>query len=619
MLFWPALRCAAQQTEPEVKVTAQEKEYLIATPIYKARIGADGNVHSLRVKGIEFLDDRITGSAGASFFVEHPIALPTLTVEGRTITATNGVYTVKYTFEEGFFTLTLRQSSPKGAAYIFICAATAAYVENLGVTGVAATPVDYDWPDVKIAVPTGEYLELHGGSRVWGRNLGRQVWERSDIAPNTDYTLTVIPGQRGPYTPTLNQLTAMTVRFSHADQLVPAGEPAEFEVRFDNNSNQTISSEMAIRAESSEGRLLMEDRKLFSCKPHESTTLSWKLAPQHPDFYSVSCQATLGGAMAKQSTTFGYDVGAIAPVTQQPADFATYWQEVTTEATAEEVKLTRLEDPVYSTNSVTVYRIGMTAAGHTCFGWLSVPKYPGRYPGLLMLPGDRVRYIGPNAALAECGFVVMTIEPTGQAVSGALKPLIVLASTDLNNPKVFGLRAMVVRYLRAVGALASVSEVDANRLAVTGVGLGGGMAMLLGALDERIQAVAPDVPNFCYVEMGMASPTWPYREVAAYLRGHPDQQQAVVQTLRYFDVANFVEKITCPVLISAGINDPFSKPANIFGVYNRLPGPRSLKLYIAGHEGGSILHWEEKIRWFGQVLGKPTPPPAAPDARAGTP
>lgn len=152
---------------------------------------------------------------------------------------------------------------------------------------------------------------------------------------------------------------------------------------------------------------------------------------------------------------------------------------------------------------------------------------------------------------------------------------------------------------------------------MTGVSLGGALAMELAALDERVWAVAPDVPYFCNIELGNTQPEWPYPELHDYLRRHPEQRNAVMQTLRYYDVANFAEQITCPVLISAGIDNLYSRPTGIYGVYNRLAGPHNLKLYIADHIGGNNVHWVEKIRWFTKVLGGPSPQPAGTPATEG--
>jgi len=406
-------------------------------------------------------------------------------------------------------------------------------------------------------------------------------------------------------------LTILTASIDSNDALVPAGKSTELQLRFENSSNQPINTDVATHVESYLGTVLLDERKPLTCPPRQSVTLSWTLAPNKPDFYTADWTVSLNGTPKKQSLTFGYAVDALAPPVQTPPDFTDYWNRVVADANAAKVTLTRLEETTRSTGTVTVYRIAVAADNFNCFGWLAVPKFPGKYPGLLLLPGDRVRYISPNAPLADCGFVVMTIEPTGQEINTALKPLITQVSVNLNDPAQFGLRQVMIRYLRAVTALTTVPEVDPNRLAVSGVGLGGGMALILGAIDERIQAVAPDVPYYCDIELNRADPSWPYREIAAYLSQHPDQEQAVLQTLRYYDAANSAPLVTCPVLTSVGINDTYSRPTTIFGVQNRLAGPKAIKVYPGGHEGGGIKHWETKIRWLSQVLGRPTPLNAA--------
>jgi cephalosporin-C deacetylase len=606
---------------PDVQIVTQDGGgYLVTTPVYRARIGVDGNLHAISVNGQDFLDDKVPGSAGGSFFVDRPVTLPAMTLQESTLAATDGTYAILYEFFEGYLTVTLRQSSAKGAAYAVIGAAPVSYVENLEAGTLAATPAEHDWGDVRFALPTGEYLELRGGSRIWGRGINRQVWERSNLAPNKDYSLMLIPGQGKPRQPELAQLTTLALTVNGQDNLIPGGTPVELTGRFTNNSRQPINSEVLVRVETSLGTTILENRKPFTCAPHDTTTLTWTLQPPAPDFYSVASAITLNATTNRTSTTFGYDVDAIAPPSQAPHDFATYWAQVTAEARALPVKLTRLEDPSRSTSTVSVARVGFESEGATIFGWLCVPKFPGRYPGILLLPGERVRYITPNAALADCGFVVLTVEPTGQPVDGAIKPLWPRASANLLSPATVGMRALTVRYLRALSALATLPEVDAHRLAVSGIALGGGMALVLGALDERIQAVAADVPFFCHVDYGRQTTTWPYRTLEVFHTGAPEQQEAALTTLRYFDVANFVERVTCPVLISAGIHDTYSRPTAIYGIANRLAGPHAIKLYPAGHEGGGTKHWQEKIRWLSEVLGSPSPlppPPTVPAAGEG--
>ncbi len=584
--------------------------YLVTASAYTARVAGDGNMHSLRVNGVEFLDDQLPSSYGASYFDDKPIALQHLSLDGHLLQVTDGLYTLKYLCEPGGITLTLRHTNQKEVSFIAVGSAKIAFVEDLHVKTMATAPADFHWADVRLTMPTGEFLDIKGGSRIYGRQVGRQIIEAGNLAPNRDWVLKLLPGRGTPPAPALTQLTGLTISMPAADHLVPAGEEVNIQVNFTNNSNQQVNSEIALRITSSTGVTVLDERKPLSCLPHQSVVCNWKLTPANPDFYLARCSVNLEGALESARTTFGYAPSNIHLLVEKPADFASYWDRATLEARTSVVELPHPPkvDLARSTATVLVSEVGITVDGVEQFsGWLSVPKFPGKYPGLLVLPSDRVRAIGPNPALADCGFVVLSIEPTGQSVRGRLTPLIAQASKEPAKPDKIGLRAIVIRSLEAVTALSKVPQVDPNRLAVTGAGIGGGISVLLAALDERIQAVAPDVPYYCNIGVGANTTDWPYRELADYIQQHPDQKDAVLKTLQYFDVANFAASVNCPALISLGINDTYSLPNNIVSVVNQLPGPHALKVYLAHHEGGGVLHWQEKMRWLTSVLGGPGP------------
>jgi cephalosporin-C deacetylase len=607
--LWLGTRHAwAEEPAPAVVFAVQQDGgYLVTTSCYQARIGNDGNLHSLRVNGVEFLDDQTASSLGASFFVDHPLLLSKISQRAQDLTATDGVYTIRYHFEEGYVELRLRHENPTGVTFLAVCAPKVAYVQNSDVETFATAPADYNWTNVRVTMPTGEYLEFQGGTRIWGREINRQVWECDHLPAKSDHLIRLIPGRGAPPAPSLGQLTSLSVTMNHAEQLIPAGEPAVVQVHFTNNSNQIVSTDMAMQVASSIGKVLLDEHKPVVAPPHQTMDLPWSVTPGAPDYYTLTCSVNLDGTAKTLRTTFGYNIAAItAPITR-PTDFAQYWAGVQLEAKAADVKLSMLEDAEDSTGTVKVYEAHMQAGGVAFAGWLAIPRYPGRYPGLLILPSDRVRNILPNTALADCGFVVLSIEPTGQDIRPTLRPEINYAMANLTNAATFGMRTMIVRSLCAVTALASVPEVDANRLAVTGAGLGGGEAIILAALDDRIQAVAPDVPFFCQVSAGSDRADWPYLNASGYLQQHPRDHDAVFSTLQYVDVANFADRVTCPALVSIGLNDDYARPMNVTGVVNLFAGPHTLDVYLAGHEGGGIKHWEEKLRWLIKVLGGPSP------------
>lgn len=613
-------------------IAQQEGGFLITTSSYQARLGSDGNLHSIQVHGVELLDDHTASSLGASFYAEHPVLLPTQRrqMNQREIMATDGVFTVMYSFFEGYISIILRHTNVQGASFVAVCAANAAYIEDQVTGTVAAVPADYQWPDVKVMMPTGEYLEFHGGTRVWGKEINRQVWECSNLLPERSYTLMLIPGKDTPPAPTLGQLTNLSVAMNHIDQIIPGGESADIHVTFENNSNQAVTTEMVTHIASSEGVSLLDERKPLVCAAHQSATFSWTVQPKDAGFYSLTCTVNLDGTDKILSTNFGYQIDAIKATVTIPEDFSTYWGKVVADASASDVKLTMLEvevPPSRSAGTVKVYTVGIDVNGTQLSGWLSMPKYPGRYPGLIILPNDRSSNIIPMTSLADFGFVVLNLEPTGQTVNSRVAPLIARVSNNLTNPNTFGLRAAIRNTLCAITALSTVSEVDPGRIAISGAGLGGAMAMIVAALDPRIQAVAPDVPFYCQIERDSEKPDWPYLEIAEYLTKFPDQRDMVMKTLRYYDVTNFAAQITCPLLVSVGINDDISRPTNIMGVLNTVTGPHLTIIYIDGHKGGVDKHWVKKIDWLHKVVGGPAPAvsiapvaekPGTPDAVSST-
>ena len=606
-----AMSCRAQITITPVQETTGE--YLVVTPIYKAHI-IDGNIHSLRVYGVEFLDDRVPGSAGASFFADKPVPLPTVTANSNVLTATDGTYTARYEFTTGFITIALNHTALKPATFITVFSPQIAYVRNTSPATMAMAPADCNWGNVRMLVPTGEFVDLQNGNDIWGRKIGRQVWERGNIPPSKtprkEDTLLIIPGKTVPPHPTIDQLTQLSLSLDDPSQLVNALTPAGIKVRFENNSDQVVSSEVALHIESSQGVPLLNNNRTFTCQPHEVATLSWAVTPGAADFYQVTAAVTLEGANPKQaSTTFGYDVTNIKLTTTPPADFNEYWQKVKDEVHVGTIAIVRTIDPLRTTKMVTVERLTITVDNYTGIAWLATPKFPGRYPALMILPGDHVRRIYANEKLAELGFVVLTVEPTGQDITDGLQIIATTAFTNPGDPAEFGYRAVMLHYLQALKMLEDgmIPEVDPGRIAVTGVGLGGSMALMLGALDTHIQAVAPDMPSYCYIEQGKDLPGWPYPDFVPYLRDHPKERDVVLKTLAYYDAANFTAGISCPTLFSAGINDSYCRPTNIYGLANNLPGPHAVTLYIAGHEGGGGKHWQVKTNWLHQLLGDPGP------------
>jgi cephalosporin-C deacetylase len=200
--------------------------------------------------------------------------------------------------------------------------------------------------------------------------------------------------------------------------------------------------------------------------------------------------------------------------------------------------------------------------------------------------------------------VVLAIDVRGNAVDKPrAKPFEDYCTLGIESPDTYVYREIVGHALRALEALAEREEADPTRLAVVGVSEGGGVGLMLAALDSRVRAVSADAPMLVEFPLSLRSAAWPYTGIAQQLRAHPEQAQAMTRTLSYFDVVNFAPEVRCPALISVGFLDQVSLPAAVYGMYNRLGGPKEIRPFPrAGHEGGGQELWAYKLAWLAKQL-----------------
>jgi cephalosporin-C deacetylase len=374
----------------------------------------------------------------------------------------------------------------------------------------------------------------------------------------------------------------------------------------DNRSEEHLEGLVSMEVSASRSEMVVLTSATLPLPAKQISQAAFRARVEAPDFYTARFTILARGREAGKATAVaGYRIGEIVSAATRPPDFRAFWQRLLTEAATDPPRLRLRSEQHRNRGGVAVSSadyIGI--AGKTIHGWYLAPEQAGKYPAILYLSGYGARPVAPPLPLAQQGYVVLAIDVRGNAVDKPrAKPFEDYCTLGIESPDTYVYREIVGHALRALEALAAREEADPTRLAVVGVSEGGGVGLMLAALDSRVRAVTADAPMLVDFPLSLRSAAWPYTGIAQQLRAHPEQAGAMTRTLSYFDVVNFAPEVRCPALISVGFLDQVSLPAAVYGMYNRLGGPKEIRPFPrAGHEGGGQELWAYKLAWLAKQL-----------------
>lgn len=324
-----------------------------------------------------------------------------------------------------------------------------------------------------------------------------------------------------------------------------------------------------------------------------------------PGFLRCDISCVIGDDALHATCSCGFDVEEIEAIGKLPEDFDRFWRE----ARAELLRIPldpRLEKvAVVDSGDAERYKVSIANVdGSRVYGWLHLPEGEGPFPTVLSIPGSGIGRTGRYAGFTSAGIAVLAIEihglePKKHEIIGAVQWMrpaddeinyfVELQKGILNGYHDFGIedpyryyhRRSIQTAIRALDYLHSREDVDSDNIIVFGGSQGGGLSLLLTAIDQRVDAVIATVPDFC--------------NHTTKRKGSGPQ---VLRTLSYYDVSLAAERIKVPALIGVGFIDATCRPTGIYSAYNKLNGPKSIEnFYTIGH--GSPPNWRaQTIKWI---------------------
>lgn len=269
---------------------------------------------------------------------------------------------------------------------------------------------------------------------------------------------------------------------------------------------------------------------------------------------------------------------------ERPAGFDRYWDEVDAGLAAVAAAPELAPLPLHSTDDFTTYGLRLTSLDRCrIFGWFSVPRGDGPFPGLLLTPrygsvnqvphhDDRLRY------------AVLQVAHRGQhradATFRATYPG--LLTLGIGSPATYVYRGIAADCLRAAEFLLGRAELDPKRVAVAGDDL----ALITAARRPGFSAV--QVTGLLFhrlMEVRTNTTTYPVEEVNDHLRARPADRDAVGRTLALFDPVHHAPAVRGETLLAVDTGRAPGGAAWLDRLTVALGGP--VERYGPTHEGGT--------------------------------
>lgn len=222
------------------------------------------------------------------------------------------------------------------------------------------------------------------------------------------------------------------------------------------------------------------------------------------------------------------------------------------------------------------------------FAYASRPQAAtGKSPAMLLVHGGGGKAFAEWATLwAERGYVALAMDLAGNGPDGKR-----IADggpgqgddtkfgdfTDAEVDRMWTYHA-VAAVLRGHSLLASLPEVDASRIGVTGISWGGYLTCIVAGIDDRLKVAVP-VYGCGFLD---ENSVW----IPRFEKMSAEQRQRWV---RFFEPSKYLAGVSCPILFVNGTND-FAYPLDSYQKsYRLVKGRRDLCIKVAmphGHQQG---------------------------------
>lgn len=311
------------------------------------------------------------------------------------------------------------------------------------------------------------------------------------------------------------------------------------------------------------------------------STLTVELGNLEPGFYQVRLRDSI-------RFNIGIRPEDVISLPDAQPDFDAFWEQTFAELETIPLEPEWVEIPEFSNEIRTTYDVYYKSLGGETAGCsICIPNAPGKYPVYIQYMG----YGAPPFRFDPSGNpdrIDVLVSVRGQGIFKKASESWV--SQGIESKETYYYRGAFCDVKRSVEFLASLEKADTDKLVAMGESQGGAFTAIAAAVDKRIKVASLAVPFLGDYPDYAKIVYWPVHEVFAEADRLEIPREELFRTLSYFDVKNFAPRITCPVIMAFGLQDPTCPPHTNFSIYNNL-GTRD-KRFVCVPTCGHAM-WEE--------------------------
>ncbi|MDR0829784.1 MAG: acetylxylan esterase [Prevotellaceae bacterium] len=362
-----------------------------------------------------------------------------------------------------------------------------------------------------------------------------------------------------------------------------------------NNSQNAVKELVTLQIETDKHEKLFVLSQTADILGKDSAKITFEFSLQ-AGFYR--CEVFLANSSVKQFN-IGVNPEEIVSKPDYQPDIKEFWDRAKAELALvkPEYKITQIKD-TFNNKQRKLYLVKMKSLGGVeVGGFLSVPVKKGKFPADIHYMGYGSKPWQPGGMADRVEFVLSTRNQGLYENTATGNQWICWGLEDIEK---YYYRGAFMDLIRAIDFVCSLPSVDTENIFAEGASQGGAFTLAAAALDNRLKAIAPQIPFLSDYPDYFQIVDWPGNWLLDKQKELKMSDEQFYKNLSYFDIKNIVQWITCPVIMGVGLQDDVCPPHTNFSGYNLITTKKEYRIYPNEKHSTGKGWWEAKEEFWGK-------------------